>query len=85
MLPTDRERVERELVAEYATLMRERGVPLTDAAAWDGYVLGSASGLLMAVIASRVVGQTERGDAMFLAMAERHAAQIDHVGLLDRL
>ena len=85
LLPADREQVETVLVAEYAASMRERGVALSDEAAWDGYVLGSASGLLMAVLASQVVEQTARGDAMFIAMAERHAAQIEHVGLLDRL
>ena len=31
---------------------------------WDGYVLGSASGLLMAIIASQIVEQTERGDEL---------------------
>jgi hypothetical protein len=29
----------------------------------------------MAVIASILVGRTERGDAMFMAMANRHSAQ----------
>ena len=52
---------------------------------WDGYVLGTAGGYLMAVIASQIVEQTERGDDMFVTMATRHAAQIVDSGLLDRL
>ena len=35
----------------------------------------------MAVIASMIVEQTERGDAMFIAMASRHAAQALDLGL----
>lgn len=85
LLPDVRESAERELVADYASGLRERGVTLDDEAAWDGYVFGSAGGLLMAVLASQIVERTERGDAMFMTMAARHAAQIEHVGLLDRL
>jgi hypothetical protein len=40
------------------------------------YDPGAATpGYVMAVIASVLVGRTERGDAMFMAMANRHAAQ----------
>ena len=85
LLPADRERVERELVGDYGASLRGRGVAVDDELLWDGYVLGSASGLLMAIIASQIVEQTQRGDAMFAVMAERHTAQIEHVGLLDRL
>ena len=31
----------------------------------------------MAVVASVLVGRSEHGDEMFLAMAERHAAHVD--------
>lgn len=85
LVPGEREQVEGELVTEYAAALRARGVEIADDLAWDGYVLGAAGGLLMAIIASQIVEQTERGDAMFVVMAERHAAQIEWVGLLDRL
>ena len=42
---------------------------------WADYRRFSLSGLQMAVIASMIVRGDERGDAMFLAMAERHTAQ----------
>jgi hypothetical protein len=85
MLPDVRAVHERPLVERYAAAMRTAGVALDDDAAWDGYVLGSASGYLMALLASQIVERTDRGDEMFAVMAERHAAQVRHVGLLDRL
>lgn len=45
----------------------------------------SFSGLVMAVIASMLVGQTARGDDMFMAMANRHAEQAIDLGALDLL
>lgn len=85
LLPDVRALHERDLVGRYAAGLRAAGVAITDDAAWDGYVLGSVSGLFMAVLASQVVERTERGDEMFAVMAERHAAQIRAVGLLDVL
>lgn len=41
---------------------------------WCDYRRASFAGLVMAVIASMIVGQTERGDTMFMAMAHRSAA-----------
>jgi hypothetical protein len=84
MLPDRRRQHERALVDRYAAAIRAAGIDLSDAAAWDGYVLGSGGGYLMAVLASQIVERTERGDEMFAVMAERHAAQVRHVGLLDR-
>jgi hypothetical protein len=81
----DRAAHERDLVADYAARLRGVGIELSDAAAWDGYVIGSAGGYVMAVIASQLVERTTRGDEMFAVMAERHAAQIRDVGLLDLL
>jgi hypothetical protein len=85
LLPDVRAAHERRLVERYVAAMRRAGVELDDEVAWDGYVLGSAGGLLMAVVASQIVEQTERGDEMFMTMAARHAVQIDAVGLLGRL
>lgn len=85
MVPERRQHHERALVGRYAAAIRAAGIELSDDAAWDGYVLGSAGGYLMAVLASQIVERTERGDEMFAVMAERHAAQVRHVGLLDRL
>jgi hypothetical protein len=40
---------------------------------WDEYRRASHASLLMAIIASMIVGRTERGDRMFIAMADRSA------------
>jgi hypothetical protein len=40
---------------------------------WADYVRSSYNSLVMAVFASMLVGRTERGDAMFMAMANRSA------------
>ena len=85
LLPDERATHERPLVARYAAGLRAAGVDVDDDAVWDGYVLGSASGLLMAVVASQIVERTARGDDMFMAMASRHVDQARAVGLLDRI
>jgi hypothetical protein len=85
LLPEVRADAERDLVERYAAGLRSSGVDISSDAVWDAYVLGSVTGYHMAVLASQVVEQTERGDEMFAVMAERHAAQMRTVGLLDRL
>jgi len=72
-LPEDRRRIERELVAEYAQLLRsDYGVEIDDAWAWEQYRRDAFAGVVMAVIASQIVGSNERSEAMFAAMATRH-------------
>ncbi|MFW2336491.1 phosphotransferase family protein [Ilumatobacter sp.] len=85
LLPEVRASHERSLVERYAAGVRRHGVDIADEAVWEGYVLGSATGYFMAVLASQIVERTERGDEMFAVMAERHADQIRTVGLLERL
>jgi hypothetical protein len=43
---------------------------------WDQYRLFATSGYIMAIVASMLVKQTERGDSMFAAMANRHGQQM---------
>ncbi len=43
---------------------------------WDAYRRFSWSGFVMAMLASMIVGQTDRGDEMFVTMANRHASQV---------
>jgi hypothetical protein len=85
LLPDTRVACEGALVARYAAALRGAGVAISDDAVWEGYVLGSASGYFMAVLASQIVERTARGDEMFAVMAERHAHQIRSVGLPARL
>jgi hypothetical protein len=41
------------------------------------------AGVIMAVVASQIVGRTERGDLMFEKMATRHLLQAMENGALD--
>lgn len=85
LLPDVRRQVETDLVARYGEAMRSAGVSVADDVIEHDYVIGAASGYLMAVIASMIVGRTDRGDEMFCVMAERHADQMLVGGFFDRL
>jgi hypothetical protein len=73
--PGVRRSAERDLVARYhRRLVEDYGVddyPFEEC--WNEVVRSSYSSLAMAVFASMTVGRTERGDAMFMAMANRSA------------
>ncbi|SRR5579875_43373 len=73
--PEVRRRCERDLVARYhRRLTEDYGVDdYSFDQCWHEYVSFSYSSLAMAVFASMVVGRTDRGDAMFMAMANRSA------------
>jgi hypothetical protein len=52
---------------------------------WDDYRRSSCASLIMAIFASMMVGRTDRGDEMFMAMANRSAqmaADLDMFTLL---
>ena len=87
MDPEPRRGCERRLVERYFETLCEYGIGAYDFdACWNDYRRGSFAGLVMAVIASMIVGQTERGDTMFMAMAHRSAAMandLDALGLLE--
>ena len=75
-LPTETRRAhERELLHDaYWKTLVGYGVEGYDFdRCWDDYRRGCFGGVLMALIASMLVGATERGDEMFLTMARRHA------------
>ncbi len=73
LLPEQRREHEESLVRRYHSQMVDAGVPLTWDECWRGYRRGTVAGLIMAMAASMLVERTERGDEMFMAMAERHA------------
>lgn len=53
---------------------------------WSDYRRYAPAGLLMAIGASMIVGRTDRGDEMFMAMANRSgrmAAELESLSLLD--
>lgn len=85
LLPEVRRSVEAQLVERYATGMAGAGIELLPDELQNDYAMGTASGYLMAVVASMIVGRTQRGDEMFCVMAERHADQMAAAGFFDIL
>ena len=82
----DRRKHEEDLVRSYHEAMTAAGVDLTWDDLWWQYRRHTTDGLVMAIGASQVVIQTERGDDMFVAMAQgagRHALDLDFDGTLS--
>ena len=74
--PEQRRKVEDELVHRYHDGLAQAGISMSWTEVWDQYRLFATSGYIMAIVASMLVKQTERGDAMFPAMANRHGQQM---------
>ena len=72
--------VEEGLVRDYLTELEAFSITLSMDEAWAMYRRYTFAGFVMAVVASMIVKQTDRGDEMFMAMANRHA---EHVVDLD--
>ncbi len=74
LLPDARRAHEVRLVHRYHDALCAAGVTDYDwDRCWEDYRRATFSGLIMAIAASMLVERTERGDEMFLTMAERHA------------
>jgi hypothetical protein len=74
LLPEARRPVERDIVRVYHERLLEAGVRgYSFERCWTDYRRGSFAGFAVAVVASMIVQETERGNQMFLAMASRHA------------
>lgn len=74
--PQQRREVEVELVQQYHNGLERHGVSISWSDVWDQYRLFATSGYIMAIVASMLVKQTDRGDVMFAAMANRHGQQM---------
>jgi len=85
LLPDARRANERDLLARYVDVLSATGVDVSFDTAWHTYRRTCAAGMVMAVFASTVVGPGERSDAMFCAMAERHAIQVADLDVIDML
>jgi hypothetical protein len=72
LLTDDRRAHERDLVRRYHDGLRAAGVELSWDDLWAQYRRFTFGGLLMAIAASMLVVQTDRGDDMFVTMAQRH-------------
>lgn len=74
--PEQRRLWEAPLLETYRQSMAALGVELSPEQVQHAYRHGSFQGPFITMLGALAVGQTERGDAMFMAMAERSAAQI---------
>lgn len=82
----ERSACERELIIDYHRRLQEYGALDYDfETCWTDYRRASYAGLVMAVIASMIVGQTERGDEMFMKMARRSVAMALDLDAFDTL
>ncbi|MEK7425800.1 MAG: phosphotransferase [Actinomycetota bacterium] len=85
LLPPQRREVERGLVDEYGAALSTYGVQVDSSWLWHQYRREAFGGVLMAVLASQIVGASERSEALFATMATRHtqhALDIDALSLL---
>ena len=85
VLPDVRRAIERELVDQYGQALAGYGVSVDADDLWTQYRRDAYAGIVMSVIASQIVGTSERSEAMFAAMATRgaqHALDLDSESLL---
>ena len=75
LTPDARREHEGDLVDRYVDGLVAQGVAIDRDGVWQQYRRYSFGGLIMAIVASALVRRTERGDEMFVTMAERHAHQ----------
>ncbi len=73
LVPEVRRRHEHQLLAVYVEGLDGYGVGVDDRWLWEQYRREAFAGVVMAVVASQIVGGSERSEAMFAAMATRHA------------
>jgi len=82
----DRRRNEAELLHHYLEVAAVHGLrAYSFDDLWLDYRRHAYSGLVMAVGAAMMVARTDRGDDMFLAMAQRHAAHVEDMDALSLL
>jgi hypothetical protein len=81
--PEQRRAHESHMLAVYRESMAALGVERTLDEVRSDYVYGSFQGPSITMLGSLAVGQTDRGDDMFMAMAHRCAAQIRDLDALD--
>ena len=85
LLPVERREVERGLVDHYGVALGEYGVQITSDWLWHEYRRDAFAGVVMSVIASQIVGASERSEQLFSAMSTRHtqhALDVDALSLV---
>jgi hypothetical protein len=83
LVSEDRRAAEGELVGAYRTALEGHGVEVNPDWLWAQYRRDAFAGVIMAVVASQVVGESDRSEAMFAAMATRHLQHCVDLESLD--
>ncbi len=86
LLPEVRREHEGALVDRFVDALHAQGVTVARETVWTQYRRYAFGGLIMAIVAQALVRRTERGDEMFITMADRHSRQVldlDSESLLD--
>jgi len=83
--PAQRRAHEDQMLSAYREAMAQHGVELSAEEVRDEYVYGVFQGPSITMLGALSVGQTDRGDEMFMAMAERCCAQIRDLDALSRI
>ena len=81
--PARRRDVEDELLESYLSQLRHHGVSYEMEQCRDDYALAALHGIHIAVTATTMAKQTERGDALFTLMLNRHGRHALDLGSLD--
>ena len=81
--PDQRRAHEDHMLAVYREAMAERGAVLGADEVRAEYLYGTFQGPTITMLGALAVGQTDRGDDMFMAMISRSCAQIIDTGALD--
>ncbi len=87
LVPEERHAHERDLLAAYSDALGPYGVAVDADWLWEQYRREAFGGVVMAVVASQVVGGSDRSEAMFGAMATRHlqhCLDLDSIDLVER-
>lgn len=85
LLPAARRESEDSLLDAYAVALTAHGVEIERDWLWAQYRREAFAGVVMSVVASQVVGSTERSEAMFAAMASRHLQHCLDLESLDAI
>ncbi|MFP6655391.1 MAG: phosphotransferase [Myxococcota bacterium] len=83
--PEQRRAHQAHMLEVYRQAMAALGVPRSADEIYADYRYGSFQGPAITMLGALSVGQTNRGDEMFMAMASRSAAQIRDLDALDLL
>ena len=75
LLPEVRRVHEAALVDRYVAGLAAQGVAVDRDDVWTQYRRYAFGGLIMAIVAQALVRRTDRGDEMFITMADRHSRQ----------